>query len=317
VCYVPLTRASRSQLLLRLGHARWCQHASCTASAPLAAGYAGCRDAAACTSAGCNISFTNGRWYEAHEAAQIWGPSSAGYLCDGLNYASAASFAGRPFGSFSYNVPPQQIVQSASTANASSGGAGASGAANGGWSSDPLEARIMGGQPADNEDIGVSALTLEVYGCCMHPSSRPQPVCSDGRVVAPEQCDLGAALVSAPSRDAAEAAQALQVAGGRPLHVLQTSLSAGTDNVSLLVSSEGSKQRPTQCTHSHCVQCTLLIYNGGRDLAPRSRLIISSYIFPTASISLSSQLCSLMALRLLKPPRDRGPLRTNAYMYSV
>jgi hypothetical protein len=40
-----------------------------------------------------------------------------------------------------------------------------------------------------NEDTGVSELKIEVYGCQMPAVGRP--VCGDGLIMRPEQCDLG------------------------------------------------------------------------------------------------------------------------------
>eukprot|EP00966_Prymnesium_polylepis_P027559 637164-Prymnesium_polylepis.1 len=40
-----------------------------------------------------------------------------------------------------------------------------------------------------NEDVGLSQLTIEVYGCRMPADTRP--ICGDGLIMRPEQCDLG------------------------------------------------------------------------------------------------------------------------------
>ena len=44
----------------------------------------------------------------------------------------------------------------------------------------------MAGQTTSNEDSAVRRLTLEVFGC----PSDPAPVCGDGAVTPPEQCDV-------------------------------------------------------------------------------------------------------------------------------
>ena len=40
-----------------------------------------------------------------------------------------------------------------------------------------------------NEDTGISNLKIEIYGCQMPEVGRP--VCGDGLIMRPEQCDLG------------------------------------------------------------------------------------------------------------------------------
>jgi len=127
----------------------------------------GCRSNEDCVAKGCgNASFFQlGAWYN----RTIFDQSSRGYLCRGARYATDADFAGRPFGSFYYSVPGE-------------------------WANDPIEARIMAGQAADdgdggwgNEEVALRALTLEVFGC----ASGGAPRCGDGIITAPEQCDNG------------------------------------------------------------------------------------------------------------------------------
>ena len=61
-----------------------------------------------------------------------------------------------------------------------------------------------------NEDLGVRALTLELYGCEQAADTRA--VCGDGLVFSPEQCDLGA--LEATGATEAEARAAAQAAVG-------------------------------------------------------------------------------------------------------
>ena len=105
--------------------------------------------------------FANEIWYSEHVASAVWGGDS-GYLCRGSRYATSDDFPGRPFGSFLKELDD-------------------------GYANDPIEARIMAGQTTSNEDSAVRRLTLEVFGC----PSDPAPVCGDGAVTPPEQCDVG------------------------------------------------------------------------------------------------------------------------------
>jgi|EP00966_Prymnesium_polylepis_P001623 hypothetical protein len=95
--------------------------------------------------------------------------TSAGFLCKGPRYATPEDFEGREFGTFQHSVD--------------------------GWATDPVEVRIMAGQPAgssdeqglNNEDVGVASMTIEVFGCKLEE----EPVCGNGQVEYPEECDLG------------------------------------------------------------------------------------------------------------------------------
>jgi hypothetical protein len=103
------------------------------------------------------------------------GDGSHGYLCKGSRYATPADFPDRPFGSFLYETPGDAFAH------------------------DPIEARLMGGQQSGrlnsdtgivspgNEEAALQNITVEVYGCRLPDD----PVCGDGVVTLPEQCDLG------------------------------------------------------------------------------------------------------------------------------
>ena len=118
-----------------------------------------------------SASFAVGTWYNGL-AAPMFNESvgSAGFLCRGSRFATDDDFVGVPFGSFVHTV------------------------AGGAFVNDPIEGRIMGGQPAGtpdelswgNEDTGLSALRLKVFGCRTSTSR-----CGNGVVEGAEQCDFG------------------------------------------------------------------------------------------------------------------------------
>ena len=99
-----------------------------------------------------------------------------------------------------------------------------------------------------NEDLGVRALTLELYGCEQAADTRA--VCGDGLVFSPEQCDLGALEATGATEAEARAAAQAAVGAGRELFVLaRTDATAQGGNVTLSVSANGAD---TSCS----VGCT-------------------------------------------------------------
>ena len=109
----------------------------------------GCINADDCAAAGCGTVFQNARWYGPEEAVPLWTSAlSEGYICRGSRYATAGDFQDRPFGSFHYETPTLA------------------------WVTDPIEVRVMAGQPSGsetvdgmfpgNEDTAIRALQLEV-----------------------------------------------------------------------------------------------------------------------------------------------------------
>ncbi|KAH8054910.1 calcium ion binding protein [Aureococcus anophagefferens] len=135
----------------------------------------GCRSFDECERANCTGGWANGVWYDDGRASAFWGDE--GYLCRGSRYAEQSDFGGRPFGTFLRNLSD--------------------------FADDPIEARVMAGQPSGvavfdaatnatvvangNEEAAVRYLTLEVHGC----RAADPAVCGDGVVTAPEECDDG------------------------------------------------------------------------------------------------------------------------------
>eukprot|EP00966_Prymnesium_polylepis_P071443 1659693-Prymnesium_polylepis.1 len=130
----------------------------------------GCNSLPECNSRNCSKAyFTTAQYYGQGRGSPMFSNTSAGFLCKGPRYAMPVDFEGRDFGSFQHNVD--------------------------GWANDPVEVRIMAGQPAgstdeqglSNEDVGVASMTIEVYGCKLED----EPSCGNGRIEYPEECDLG------------------------------------------------------------------------------------------------------------------------------
>ena len=144
-----------------------------------------CTSADDCAAKGCNLFFSNGMWYPTGEHGLMWKDSKE-FLCSGDVKATDADFADAPlYGGFHHDV--------------------------GKFTSHPIESRIMAGQTSSqknqtaedlgldgekgdyelldgNEDVAVVGMEIEVYGCKMDSP----PVCGDGKIEYPEQCDLGA-----------------------------------------------------------------------------------------------------------------------------
>jgi len=160
-----------------------------------------CDSARDCEEKGCYYEWTGKVWPSTNLQSLLWYNSSTLVKGERESVAMVSDFSGSDFSSPAIRGEFLHYVD-----NDESGTT---------FVTDPIEARIMAGQPSalrctgdskplpysfhededgdfceNNEEVGVLQMEVEIFGCPLEPSS----ICGDGIVQDPETCDLGAGM---------------------------------------------------------------------------------------------------------------------------